>query len=41
MDTVGRNQKAIEEYIRNQENEDKITDQISFKEYTDPFKGSK
>ena len=39
--TVGRNQKAIEEYIRNQEREDMIADQISFKEYNDPFKGSK
>ena len=36
-----RNQKAIEEYIRNQEREDMIADQISFKEYNDPFKGSK
>ena len=41
VDTVGRNQKAIEEYIRNQEREDMISDQISFKEYNDPFKGSK
>ena len=41
VDTVGRNQKAIEEYIRNQEQEDMIADQISFKEYNDPFKGSK
>ena len=41
VDTVGRNQKAIEEYIRNQEHEDMIADQISFKEYNDPFKGSK
>ncbi len=30
-----------EEYIRNQEREDMIADQISFKEYNDPFKGSK
>ena len=41
FETVGRNQKAIEEYIRNQEREDMIADQISFKEYNDPFKGSK
>ena len=41
VDTVGRNQKAIEEYIRNQEREDMIANQISFKEYNDPFKGSK
>lgn len=39
--TVGRNQKAIEEYIRNQDREDMIADQISFKEYNDTFKGSK
>lgn len=41
VDTVGRNQKAIEEYIRNQYREDMIADQISFKEYNDTFKGSK
>ena len=41
VDTVGRNKKAIEEYIKNQQNEDIIADQISIKEYTDPFKGSK
>ena len=41
VDTVGRNQKAIEEYIRNQDREDMIADQISFKEYNDTFKGSK
>ena len=38
VDTVGRNEKAIQEYIRNQEKEDMITDQISIKEYMDPFK---
>ena len=41
VDTVGKNKKAIEEYIRNQEKEDMIADQISMKEYMDPFKGSK
>ena len=41
VDTVGRNKKAIEEYIRGQQMEDMITDQISVKEYVDPFKGSK
>ena len=41
VDTVGRNQKVIEEYIRNQEREDMIAEQISFKEYNDPFKESK
>ncbi|QEK11553.1 IS200/IS605 family transposase [Crassaminicella thermophila] len=41
VDTVGRNKKAIEEYIKSQQNEDMATDQISMKEYIDPFKGSK
>ena len=41
VDTVGKNKKAIEEYIRNQEREDMISDQISIEEYIDPFKGSK
>ena len=41
VDTVGRNKKAIEEYIRNQLTEDVMTDQISFKEYIDPFTGGK
>ena len=41
VDTVGRNKKAIEEYIRNQLQEDIATDQICFKEFVDPFAGSK
>lgn len=41
VDTVGRNKKAIEEYIRNQLTEDITNDQISLKEYMDPFTGSK
>ena len=41
VDTVGRNKKAIEEYIRNQLQEDIAEDQISLKEYMDPFTGSK
>jgi len=41
VDTVGRNKKAIEEYIKNQLQEDIVADQISFKEYIDPFTGSK
>ena len=28
---------AIQKYIREQENEDMIADQLSFKEYEDPF----
>ena len=39
VDTVGRNKKAIEEYIRNQLQEDIANDQISMKEYYDPFTG--
>ena len=41
VDTVGRNRKAIEEYIRNQLQEDIATDQMCFKEFVDPFTGSK
>ena len=41
VDTVGRNKKVIAEYIRNQLEEDYATDQISIKEYMDPFTGAK
>ena len=41
VDTVGRNKKVIAEYIRNQLEEDNASDQISFKEYIDPFTGAK
>ena len=41
VDTVGKNAKKIEEYIRNQLAEDKLNDQISLKEYTDPFRVSR
>ena len=37
VDTVGKNAKKIEEYIRNQLAEDKLNDQISLKEYIDPI----
>ena len=37
VDTVGKNKKAIEEYIRKQLQEDIAEDQISIKEYVDPF----
>ena len=40
-DTVGRNKNAIAEYIRNQLQNDIADDQISMKEYIDPFTGSK
>ncbi len=41
VDTVGRNKKAIAEYIRNQLQEDIANDQLTLKEYIDPFTGSK
>ena len=41
VDTVGRNEGAIKEYIKNQLQEDIIADQISLKEYIDPFTGTK
>lgn len=41
MDTVGRNKKAIQEYIKNQLEQDQIADQMSLKEFIDPFTGSK
>lgn len=40
VDTVGRNKKQIQEYIRNQLTEDKIADKIELKEFVDPFTGS-
>ena len=41
VDTVGRNKKAIKAYIQNQLEEDKMSDQISIKEFIDSFTGSK
>ena len=41
VDTVGKNAKKIQEYIKNQLEEDFAKDQISMKEYIDPFTGSK
>ena len=40
-DTVGKNAKIIKEYIRNQLEEDLATDQVSLKEYMDPFTGER
>ena len=37
VDTVGKNKKAIAEYIKNQLQEDIANDQMSIKEYIDPF----
>ena len=39
VDTVGRNKKAIEQYIRNQIREDNEAEQLSIMEYIDPFTG--
>ncbi len=39
VDTVGRNKKVIEEYIKNQIQEDLSYEQISLKEYIDLFTG--
>ena len=39
VDTVGKNAKKIEEYIRNQLKEDLEYDQMTLKEYIDPFTG--
>ncbi len=39
MDTAGRNKTAIAKYIQKQLEEDQIAEQISMKEYMDPFTG--
>ena len=41
VDIVGKYENAIKEYIKNQLEEDIMIDQISLKEYIDPFTGSK
>ena len=41
VDTVGKNTKAIKDYISNQMKEDKLKDDISTKEHVDPFTGKK
>lgn len=41
VDTVGKNKKKIQEYIKNQLQQDQIADQLSLKEFVDPFTGSK
>ena len=38
-DTVGKNEKVIREYIQTQLQEDKLYDQMSMKEFIDPFTG--
>ena len=39
IDTVGKNEQAIKEYIRKQLQEDYEYEQMSIKEYVDPFTG--
>lgn len=39
VDTAGKNAKKIQEYIKNQLEEDYVADQISMKEFIDPFTG--
>ena len=41
VNTVGKNKKKIEEYIRNQLQEDIASDQLSLFEAVDPFTGEK
>lgn len=41
MDTVGKNARIVQEYIWNQLEEDFAWDQISIKEYADPFTGKR
>ena len=40
VDTVGKNTKKIEEYIKNQLKEDQIAEQLEI-EYGDPFKANR
>lgn len=39
VSTVGLNKQTIKNYIKNQEIEDKISDERNIKEYQNPFKG--
>ena len=41
VDTVGKKEKKIADYIREQLQEDMMEDQISIKEFVDPFTGAK
>lgn len=41
VDTVGKYENAIKEYIKNQLQEDIMADQLSLKEFVDPFTGSR
>lgn len=39
VDTVGRNKEAIKKYIREQLQEDQTCEQLTLKEFVDPFTG--
>ena len=39
VSTVGNNKEVVKRYVENQLKEDMMTDQITIKEYRDPFKG--
>ena len=41
VDTVGKNKAKIAEYIRDQLKEDQIHDQMTLREFVDPFTGSR
>jgi hypothetical protein len=41
VDTVGRNKEKIKEYNKNQLEQDQISNQMSIKEFLDPFTGNK
>ena len=41
VSTVGNNKTAVYRYVQNQLKEDMMSDQLTIKEYKDPFKGSK
>ena len=40
MDTTGKNERVIAEYIKNQLKEDEMSDQLTLN-FEDPFTGSK
>ena len=39
VSTVGNNKSAVYNYVENQLKEDMMSDQLTIKEYKDPFKG--
>jgi len=41
VSTAGNNKTAVSRYVANQLKEDMISNQITIKEYKDPFKGDK